>query len=254
MSEIKLTTPVDDESMISLNTGDRVLINGVIYTGRDAAHKRMVEALDRGEDLPIDIRGQIIYYAGPAPTPPGKPIGSVGPTTSYRMDPYAPRLIEVGLKGMIGKGPRAADVREAMVKYKSVYFAAIGGAAAGGLIGGGFGLSLKGGDQPVRTPRKKGDKPVEVNGVNVEPLQKLGAAAIEVGVTPEELAPLQAATDALVARYEDKPDPRGDDDNGVHFEKEKSGTVRALLGMHRRIEAYRQVIRLPKIARPLKQV
>lgn len=130
MSEIRLNTPVDDETMEKLSIGDRVLVSGVIYTGRDAAHKRLVEALDRGEKLPIDIEGQIIYYAGPAPTPPGKPIGSVGPTTSYRMDPYAPRLMEVGLKGMIGKGPRANEVKEAMVKNKSVYFAAIGGAAA----------------------------------------------------------------------------------------------------------------------------
>ncbi len=130
MSVIRITTPVDEETISKLKIGDQVLISGVLYTARDAAHKRMVEALDRGEELPIDIEGQIIYYAGPAPTPPGKPIGSVGPTTSYRMDPYAPRLMEVGLKGMIGKGPRAQEVKDAMVKFKAVYFAAIGGAAA----------------------------------------------------------------------------------------------------------------------------
>jgi len=98
--------------------------------GRDAAHKRMIEALDQGEPLPFDPQGQIIYYMGPSPAKPGKPIGSAGPTTSYRMDPYAPRLMEVGLKGMIGKGNRSLPVREAMQKHKAVYLAAIGGAAA----------------------------------------------------------------------------------------------------------------------------
>lgn len=130
MSEIVITTPVNEDILAGLKIGERVSINGIIYTGRDAAHKRLVEALDREEDLPVDLRGQIIYYAGPSPTPPGKPIGSVGPTTSYRMDPYAPRLMEAGLKGMIGKGPRSKEVIEAMVKWKAVYFAAIGGAAA----------------------------------------------------------------------------------------------------------------------------
>ncbi len=130
MNEIIIHTPVNEEVLSSLTIGDRVLINGVIYTGRDAAHKRMVDALDKGEDLPFDVKGQVIYYAGPAPTPPGRPIGSVGPTTSYRMDPYAPRMMEAGLLGMIGKGPRAKEVVDAMVKYKGVYFAAIGGSAA----------------------------------------------------------------------------------------------------------------------------
>jgi fumarate hydratase subunit beta len=128
--EIRIVTPVDEELLSGLKIGDRVLISGTIYTGRDAAHKRMVEALDKEEELPFDVNGQVIYYAGPAPTPPGKPIGSVGPTTSYRMDPYAARMMEAGLKGMIGKGPRAGEVIEAMVKYKAVYFAAIGGSAA----------------------------------------------------------------------------------------------------------------------------
>ena len=126
----KIVTPLTDEAVESLRIGDSVLISGVIYTGRDSAHKRLVEALDRGEELPVDFQGQIIYYAGPAPAKPGKPIGSVGPTTSYRMDPYAPRLIEKGLKGMIGKGNRAQEVIEAIQKYKAVYFGAIGGAAA----------------------------------------------------------------------------------------------------------------------------
>ena len=126
----KVITPLTDDIIEDLRIGDSVLISGVIYTGRDSAHKRLVEALDRGEELPVDFQGQIIYYAGPAPAKPGKPIGSVGPTTSYRMDPYAPRLITQGLKGMIGKGNRAKEVIDAIQKYKAVYFGAIGGAAA----------------------------------------------------------------------------------------------------------------------------
>ncbi|MEJ2629400.1 MAG: Fe-S-containing hydro-lyase [bacterium] len=106
------------------------MITGVIFTGRDSAHKRLIDALDKGKDLPVDLKNQIIYYAGPAPAKPGKPIGSIGPTTSYRMDPFAPRLIAYGLKGMIGKGNRGQEVIEAMKKYKAVYFGAIGGAAA----------------------------------------------------------------------------------------------------------------------------
>jgi fumarate hydratase subunit beta len=113
-----------------LHAGDKVSITGVIYVGRDAAHKRIVAALDAGEPLPFDPQGQIIYYMGPAPAKPGQPIGSAGPTTSGRMDPYAPRLMEVGLKGMIGKGNRTKPVREAMQKYRAVYFAATGGAGA----------------------------------------------------------------------------------------------------------------------------
>ena len=131
MSAIKIKAPITDDSVIeSLKAGDLVLISGVIYTARDAAHKRIVEALDRGEKPPIELRGQIIYYAGPAPAKPGRPIGSVGPTTSYRMDPYAPRLLAEGLKGMIGKGSRSKEVIEAIKKYKGVYFGAVGGAAA----------------------------------------------------------------------------------------------------------------------------
>jgi fumarate hydratase subunit beta len=107
-----------------------VTISGTIYVARDAAHKRMIDALDRDDPLPFDPRGQIVYYMGPSPAKPGKPIGSAGPTTSYRMDPYAPRLLEAGLKGMIGKGNRSSAVKEAMQKHKAVYLAAIGGAAA----------------------------------------------------------------------------------------------------------------------------
>ncbi|RMF95159.1 MAG: Fe-S-containing hydro-lyase [Candidatus Schekmanbacteria bacterium] len=127
---IKLQTPLKDEDVEKLKIGDQVLISGVLLTGRDAAHKRLVELLDKGEELPIDVKGQVIYYVGPTPAKPGRVIGSAGPTTSGRMDAYAPRLIELGLKGMIGKGSRADNVIEAMKKYKSVYFAAIGGAAA----------------------------------------------------------------------------------------------------------------------------
>jgi len=131
MSAIKIKAPITDDSVIeNLKAGDLVLISGVIYTARDAAHKRIVEALDRGEKPPIELKGQVIYYAGPAPAKPGRPIGSVGPTTSYRMDPYAPRLLAEGLKGMIGKGSRSKEVIEAIKKYKGVYFGAVGGAAA----------------------------------------------------------------------------------------------------------------------------
>ncbi len=131
MSAKRITAPITDDSVIeNLKAGDFVLISGVIYTARDAAHKRIVEALERGEELPFDLKGQIIYYAGPAPAKPGRPIGSVGPTTSYRMDPYAPKLLAVGLKGMIGKGTRSKEVIDAIVKYKGVYFGAVGGAAA----------------------------------------------------------------------------------------------------------------------------
>lgn len=126
----KLLTPLRDEDVGRLKAGDKVLLSGVIYTGRDAAHKRLTEQLGRGEDLPFDLKGAVIYYVGPAPAKPGAPIGPAGPTTSYRMDPYAPMLLERGLKGMIGKGNRNREVREAIQKYKAVYFIAIGGAAA----------------------------------------------------------------------------------------------------------------------------
>ena len=127
---MNLTTPLTDDVIAELRAGDKVSITGVIYVGRDAAHKRKVSALDAGEQLPFNPQGQIIYYMGPAPAKPGDPIGSAGPTTSYRMDPYAVRLMEVGLKGMIGKGNRSMPVREAMQKHKAIYMAAIGGAGA----------------------------------------------------------------------------------------------------------------------------
>ena len=127
---MKLTTPLTEESIEKLHAGDKVSITGVIYVERDVTHKRRVAALDAGESLPLAPEGQIIYYMGPAPAKPGDPIGSAGPTTSYRMDPYAPRMMEVGLKGMIGKGNRSVPVREAMQEHKSIYFAAIGGAGA----------------------------------------------------------------------------------------------------------------------------
>lgn len=128
--EYKITTPLKEEDIVKLNAGDTVKITGVIYTARDAAHARLVKLLEEGKELPIDVNGQIIYYVGPTPAKPGKPIGSAGPTTSYRMDAYAPRLIKEGLKGMIGKGARSKEVKEAIVSEKAVYFAAVGGAAA----------------------------------------------------------------------------------------------------------------------------
>jgi fumarate hydratase subunit beta len=127
---VRITTPLSDEIIEQLRAGDRVTISGTLFVARDAAHKRMIEALERGESLPFDPCGQIVYYMAPSPAKPGKPIGSAGPTTSYRMDPYAPRLLEAGLKGMIGKGNRSSAVREAMQKHKAVYLAAIGGAGA----------------------------------------------------------------------------------------------------------------------------
>jgi len=131
MSEpIRLKTPLNDRDVEKLRIGDRVLVSGIIYTGRDAAHKRLITLLKEGKDLPFDIRGQIIYYVGPTPAKPGQAFGSAGPTTSYRMDAYSPTLMERGLKGMIGKGMRSDTVKEAMKKYKAVYFAATGGAGA----------------------------------------------------------------------------------------------------------------------------
>jgi fumarate hydratase subunit beta len=130
MADYSLATPLGDDDIVRLKAGDTVRLTGTIYTARDAAHKRLVDLIDEGKELPIPLEGQIIYYVGPSPTPPGKPIGSAGPTTSYRMDPYAPALIEKGLKGMIGKGARSDEVVGAMKNHKAVYFAATGGAAA----------------------------------------------------------------------------------------------------------------------------
>ena len=127
---VKITAPISAEDVNTLKVGDRVLLSGVIFTGRDAAHKRMVEMLENGESLPFDINGQIIYYTGPCPAPPGHVIGSAGPTTSTRMDAYSPRLIEEGLRFMIGKGSRNKNVTEAICNHSGLYFSAIGGAGA----------------------------------------------------------------------------------------------------------------------------
>jgi len=128
--KIRITTPLTEEQARKLKAGDSVLISGTIYSARDAAHKTMVEALERGEKLPVDWQNQIVYYLGPTPAKPGNPIGSAGPTTSGRMDAYTPKMLEQGIKGMIGKGSRKPEVIEAMKKHGVVYFAAVGGAAA----------------------------------------------------------------------------------------------------------------------------
>src|SRR4030043_1958319 len=130
MATINIKTPLDEETISKLKAGDQVFITGTIYSARDSAHKRMVEALDKGEKLPFDITNQILYYMGPSPAKPGQVIGSAGPTTSGRMDSYALRLMAAGLKGMIGKGSRSQAVKDAMKKYKAVYLASIGGAGA----------------------------------------------------------------------------------------------------------------------------
>jgi fumarate hydratase subunit beta len=130
LEKISLATPLKDSDLCKLKAGDMVYINGDIYTGRDAAHKRMYDMLKNGEEMPFPFEGQIIYYAGPCPNKPGAIIGSVGPTTSTRMDLYSPRLIEHGLKIMIGKGRRNEEVIAAIKKHGGIYFAAIGGAAA----------------------------------------------------------------------------------------------------------------------------
>lgn len=127
---IKITTPLTESVINSLKIGDLVEITGVIYSARDAAHKRLAEALKAGRELPVEIKGQIIYYVGPCPPKPGQALGSAGPTTSYRMDAYTPALLDCGLKGMIGKGQRSKSVIDSMKKNNAVYFAAIGGAAA----------------------------------------------------------------------------------------------------------------------------
>lgn len=125
-----INAPIDDEVVNSLKAGDYVYITGTIYTARDAAHKRMYEAIKNGEDIPFELKNNIIYYLGPSPAREGQVIGSAGPTTSSRMDKYTPLLLEHGLKGMIGKGKRSEDVIESMNKNNAVYFAAIGGAGA----------------------------------------------------------------------------------------------------------------------------
>ena len=125
-----ISVPLKDEDIENLNAGDYVYLTGVVYTARDAAHKRMAECLSKGEDLPIDVNGNVIYYMGPSPAREGRPIGSAGPTTASRMDKYAPELLNLGLKGMIGKGKRSQSVIDGIVKNHAVYFAAIGGAGA----------------------------------------------------------------------------------------------------------------------------
>lgn len=127
---MKVTTPLTEEIINSLYSGDKVLISGTIYTARDAAHKRLVKLIEDGKPLPFDIKDQIIYYVGPTPAKPNKVIGSAGPTTSYRMDSFTPLLLEKGLKGMIGKGERNESVKTAIKKYHAIYFAAVGGTAA----------------------------------------------------------------------------------------------------------------------------
>ncbi len=128
--EKKITMPLTAEKAAELHCGDNVLLSGVIYTGRDAAHKRLTELIDAGKELPFDVKDSVIYYVGPAPAKPGQVIGSAGPTTSYRMDAYAPALLDLGLKGMIGKGKRSPEVIESMKKNGAVYFGAIGGCGA----------------------------------------------------------------------------------------------------------------------------
>ncbi len=130
MAVVKLTTPLTTEDTEKLQIGDKVLITGEIYTARDLAHKRLLEMIDKGEQAPFDLKGSIIYYVGPAPTKPGQVINSCGPTTSYRMDPYTGRMLELGAKGFIGKGNRSPEVVELLKQNKAVYMAATGGAAA----------------------------------------------------------------------------------------------------------------------------
>lgn len=128
--EKHITAPFDENVTKDLTAGDYVFLSGTIYTARDAAHKRMYEALEKGESLPIDLENNTIYYMGPSPAREGRPIGSAGPTTASRMDKYAPKLLDLGLKGMIGKGKRSQAVKDAIIRNNAVYFAAVGGAGA----------------------------------------------------------------------------------------------------------------------------
>ena len=130
MAEYKLQTPLKDEDIEKLKIGDIVYLSGTIYTARDAAHKRLVDLLEANKELPFDVAGSVIYFVGPTPPKPGEPIGSAGPTTSYRMDSFSPTLIAEGQKGMIGKGKRSQEVKDACKKHKAVYFGATGGAVA----------------------------------------------------------------------------------------------------------------------------
>lgn len=128
--ERRITLPFNDDTIRQLRAGDRLLLSGVLYVARDAAHKRMIEALDRGEQLPLDVRGATIYFMGPSPARPGRPMGAGGPTTASRMDPYSPRLVALGLKAMIGKGTRSRAVRDALQTHNAVFLGGIGGAGA----------------------------------------------------------------------------------------------------------------------------
>ena len=128
--EKKIATPLTEEITKTLRAGDSILLSGIVYTARDAAHGRLINLLDEEKDLPLNINGEIIYYVGPTPEKPGEVIGSAGPTTSYRMDSYAPRLLDLGLKGMIGKGARSEEVITAIKRNNAIYFGAIGGAGA----------------------------------------------------------------------------------------------------------------------------
>ena len=130
MSTHEISAPLRDEDLEKLQAGDRVSITGTVYTARDAAHKKLIELLEQGEQLPVDLQGQIIYYVGPTPTKPGDVIGSAGPTTSGRMDSYTPQILGAGVKALIGKGSRSQGVRDALQQHKAVYLAAVGGAAA----------------------------------------------------------------------------------------------------------------------------
>ena len=128
--DLKLTPPLTDADVVKLEIGDRVLITGVLYTARDAAHKRLMDMLAAGQELPVDFKGQILYYVGPSPARPGRVIGAAGPTTASRMDSYTPTMLSLGLKAMIGKGKRSPEVIAALQKYKAVYLGATGGAGA----------------------------------------------------------------------------------------------------------------------------
>ena len=130
MEPKRITAPLDQATIDGLHAGDHVLISGTLLTARDAAHKRLADALKRGEPLPVDLTGQVVYYVGPAPAKPGQPVGSAGPTTSGRLDPYTPALLEAGMRGMIGKGYRSPETRDAIARYGAVYMAALGGTGA----------------------------------------------------------------------------------------------------------------------------
>lgn len=130
MNPRKIQLPIDEETILSLKAGEAVLLSGPMITGRDAAHQRLIDCLSKGQALPISLKGEVIYYVGPAPAKPGFAVGSAGPTSSYRMDPFTPSLLDQGLKGIIGKGDRSPEVIDALVRNKAVYFAAIGGLGA----------------------------------------------------------------------------------------------------------------------------